>query len=211
MSEDVNVAMIEKYRNSFLNEVSDNVEEGEWVKMCMQCGVCSGSCPLGPYWEHPPQEIFMMIRANKREEVLSSSSMWMCTSCYNCIVRCPRELPITHIMHGLAHYAKRLGLAPKNQPTFRFSEAFWKNLFKKGRVNELKLGLSLYFMDGLVEGTKVAYKMKKIGYNMLRTKRMNPLEIVGGHGIKDVKGFHAMLDKAQELEDARVAKHGSKA
>ena len=59
----------------------------------------------------------MMIRANKREEVLSSSSMWMCTSCYNCIVRCPRELPITHIMHGLAHYAKRLGLAPKKQPT----------------------------------------------------------------------------------------------
>ncbi len=211
MSEDVNVAMIEKYRNSFLNEVADNVEEGEWVKMCMQCGVCSGSCPLGPYWEHPPQEIFMMIRANKREEVLSSSSMWMCTSCYNCIVRCPRELPITHIMHGLAHYAKRLGLAPKNQPTYQFAEAFWKNLANKGRVNELKLGLSLYFMDGFVEGSKVAYKMKKIGYNMLRTKRMNPLEIVGGHGIKDVKGFHAMLNKAQELEDARVAQQGSEA
>ena len=54
-----------------------------------------------------------MIRAGKRDEVLQSSSMWMCTSCYNCIVRCPRELPITHIMHGLAHYAKRLGIAPK--------------------------------------------------------------------------------------------------
>jgi quinone-modifying oxidoreductase subunit QmoC len=211
MSENVNVAMIEKYRNSFLNEVADNVEEGEWVKMCMQCGVCSGSCPLGPYWDHPPQEIFMMIRANKREEVLSSSSMWMCTSCYNCIVRCPREIPITHIMHGLAHYAKRLGLAPKNQPTYQFSEAFWKNLVKKGRVNELMLGLNLYFMDGYVEGVKVAYKMKMIGYNMLRTKRMNPFEIMGGHGIKDVKGFHAILSKAQELEDARVAQQSSKA
>lgn len=69
--------MIEKYRNNFLNEVADSAEEGEWVRMCMQCGVCSGSCPLGPYWDHPPQEIFMMIRANKREEVLSSRSMWM--------------------------------------------------------------------------------------------------------------------------------------
>ena len=75
MSEDVNVAMVERYRNNFLNEVADNVEEGEWVRMCMQCGVWSGSCPLGPYWEHPPQEIFMMIRANKREEVLNSSSI----------------------------------------------------------------------------------------------------------------------------------------
>jgi heterodisulfide reductase subunit C len=32
-----------------------------------------------------------MIRAGKREAVLSSESVWMCTSCYNCIVRCPRE------------------------------------------------------------------------------------------------------------------------
>ncbi len=211
MSEAVNTAMVEKYRNNFLNEVTDNVEEGEWVRMCMQCGVCSGSCPLGPYWEHPPQEIFMMIRANKREEVLSSSSMWMCTSCYNCIVRCPRELPITHIMHGLAHYAKRLGLAPKEQPTLKFAQLFWDNLVKGGRVNELKLGLSLYFMNGFAEGVKTALKMAPIGQGMLFAKRMTPLEMLKGHQVKDLKGFHAMLEKAQELEDARVAKHASKA
>ena len=41
----LNLAAIEKYRNSFLKEVEANVEEGEWGKMCMQCGVCSGSCP----------------------------------------------------------------------------------------------------------------------------------------------------------------------
>jgi heterodisulfide reductase subunit C len=105
-----NQAMVQKYQNDFLKEVEANVEEGNWVKMCMQCGVCSGSCPLGAAWEHPPQEIFMMIRAGKRDEVLKSESMWMCTSCYNCIVRCPRELPITHIMHGLASYAHRLGI-----------------------------------------------------------------------------------------------------
>ena len=153
---DLNTAMIETYRTSFLKEVEANVEEGEWVKMCMQCGVCAGSCPLGNAWEHPPQEIFMMIRAGKREQVLSSSSVWMCTSCYNCIARCPRGLPITHIMHGLASYAKRLGLVPKNQPTMRFSQMFWDNLMKKGRVNELKLGLSIYFQDGFGQGIKNA-------------------------------------------------------
>ena len=60
---------------NFLKEVEANVEEGNWVKMCMQCGVCSGSCPLGTAWEHPPQEIFAMIRAGKRDEVLRSESM----------------------------------------------------------------------------------------------------------------------------------------
>jgi quinone-modifying oxidoreductase subunit QmoC len=200
----LNQAMIEKYRNNFLKEVEANVEEGEWTKMCMQCGVCSGSCPLGPYWEHPPQEIFMMIRAGKRDEVLSSSSMWMCTSCYNCIVRCPRELPITHIMHGLATYASRLGLAPKEQPTHKFALLFWDNLMKSGRVNELKLGLSLYFMNGFGEGVKTALKMQDVGLGMLKTKRMNPMEIAGGHGVKDKSGFHAMIKKAQEIEQAKI-------
>jgi quinone-modifying oxidoreductase subunit QmoC len=203
---DLNTAMVEKYRNSFLKEVEANVEEGDWVKMCMQCGVCSGSCPFGPHWAHPPQEIFMMIRAGKREEVLTSDSMWMCTSCYNCIVRCPRELPITHIMHGLANYAHRLGIAPKEQPTRKFATLFWKNLSKKGRVNELTLGLGLYFMNGIGPGIKTALKMKNIGLGMLKTKRMNPMEILGGHSCKDVKGLHAVLAKAREIEDAKMKK-----
>ena len=195
---------IAKYRNDFLKEVESNVEEGNWVKMCMQCGVCAGSCPLGNAWEHTPQKIFMMIRAGKREEVLSSDAMWMCTSCYNCIVRCPREIPITHIMHGLAHYAKRLGLVPKNQPTAKFAQLFWNNLTKKGRVNELTLGLSLYFMNGFMEGIKTSIKMQGLGLNMIKTKRMNVMEIFGGHGVKDLKGFQAMLKKAEELEAARI-------
>jgi quinone-modifying oxidoreductase subunit QmoC len=201
---DTNTAMIEKYRNSFLNEVEANVEEGEWVKMCMQCGVCSGSCPLGNAWEHPPQEIFMMIRAGKREEVLTSSSMWMCTSCYNCVVRCPRELPITHIMHGLAHYAKRLGLEPKGQATAVFSQIFWDNMMKKGRVNELKLGLSLYFKDGFGQGVKNALANQKLGMNMMKAGRMSASEFFGGHGVKDASGLQKMIKKAQELEDARI-------
>jgi quinone-modifying oxidoreductase, subunit QmoC len=199
--------MITKYRNStFLKEVEANVEQGDWVKMCMQCGVCAGSCPLGDNWQHTPQKIFMMIRAGKREEVLTSDAMWMCTSCYNCIVRCPRELPITHIMHGLATYAKRLGMAPKNQPTSKFAELFWKNLSKKGRVNELKLGIALYFMNGIGEGIKTSLKMKDVGLGMLKTKRMSVAEAFGGHSIKDQKGFDAMLKKAFEIEQAKIDK-----
>ena len=149
----------------------------------------------------------MMIRAGKREEVLTSDSMWMCTSCYNCIVRCPRGLPITHIMHGLASYAKRLGLAPKNQPTVKFSKIFWDNIAKTGRANELKMGMSLYFMNGVGEGVKTALKNKAIGQAMFKTKRMNPMEMFGGgHGCKDAKGLQAIIAKAQEIEAAKLKK-----
>ncbi len=200
---DSNQAMVERYRNDFLREVEANVEEGGWVKMCMQCGVCSGSCPFGPDWEHPPQEIFMMIRAGKRDDVLRSDSMWMCTSCYNCIVRCPREIPITHIMHGLANYAHRLGLAPKMNPTRRFAKLFWDNIAKSGRVNEMRLSLALYFMDGFIPGIKQTLSMAGMGWGMFRAKRMSPPAFFFHKGCKDSKGIQKMLKKAREIEDRR--------
>ena len=171
--------------------------------MCMQCGVCAGSCPLGPAWQHSPQKIFMMIRAGKRDEVLKSESMWMCTSCYNCIVRCPREIPITHIMHGLANYAHRLGIAPKMNPTRRFAVIFWKNIAKSGRVNELELSLRLYFMDGFMNGIKKGLAMAGVGLGMLKTKRLNPFGLVAHKGIKGKADLHKMLKKAYEIENKR--------
>lgn len=198
-----NAAMAEKYRNNFLKEVEANVEEGDWVKMCMQCGVCSGSCPLGAAWDHPPQEIFMMIRAGKREEVLTSESMWMCTSCYNCIVRCPRGLPITHIMHGLANYAHRLGIAFKQNPTRRFAVKFWNNITRTGRVNELKLSVGLYFMDGIANGIKKGLEMLPVGLGLMKTKRLDPMGLISGHGCKDAGKIQAMVKKARDIEDKR--------
>ncbi len=204
-----NTAMAGKYNNNFLKEVEANVEEGDWVRMCMQCGVCSGSCPLGNAWDYPPQEIFMMIRAGKREEVLTSDSMWMCTSCYNCIVRCPRELPITHIMHGLAHYALRLGLAPKKQPTRKFALIFWENSVKSGRDNEVMIGVKLYFMNGIMNGIKMGLNMLPTALGLLKTKRFNVMAAVSHKGCSGKNDIHKILKKANELELARAKQPGT--
>ncbi|MDR3393457.1 MAG: 4Fe-4S dicluster domain-containing protein [Parasulfuritortus sp.] len=203
---DMNQQMTAKYKNNFLKEIEEQAEMGDWVKMCMQCGVCSGSCPTNFHsgWDHPPQELFMLIRAGKRDEVLNSNSMWNCVSCYNCYVRCPRKIPITHIMHGIAEYAYRIGRAPKSQPTLHLSQTFWNNATKTGRVNEVKLTQTLYFKDGIASGIKKAMAMQDVALGLVKAKRLNPLEAVGiSHKCKDIKGIHAMLDKARELEAKR--------
>ncbi len=200
---DLNQKAVALYGGNFLKEVEERVEDGEWVSMCMQCGVCAGSCPLGPHWEHSPQKIFRMIMAGKREEVLTSDSVWMCTSCYTCIVRCPRKLPITHIMHGLAHYAHRLDVAPKGQPTRELAKIFWNNLIRTGRVNELKFSLGVYFKDGFSQGIKNLLGMQGVALGLMKAKRLNPMEILGGHKCKDIGGIQKMLAKAQEIEARR--------
>lgn len=208
---DLNQEMAARYKNNFLKEIEEQAEMGEWVKMCMQCGLCSGSCPTNFHsgWDHPPQEIFMLIRAGKREEVLNAQGMYMCTSCYNCYVRCPRKVPVTHVMHGIAEYAYRLGRSPKNQPTQHLSKTFWDNCTQTGRVNELHLTRTLYFKDGIVAGIRKFLEMSTIGLGLAKARRMNPREALGGgHKCKDTKGIHAMLAKAKELETRRKEGEG---
>jgi len=123
-------------------------------------------------------------------------------------VRCPRKLPITQIMHGLATYAHKLGLAPKMQPTRDFSLQFWANCTRTGRVNELKLTLGVYFRGGLVAGMKKAWAMRNIGLGLLKAGRLNPFELFGGHRCRDRKGIAAMLRKAEQIEARRRGKAG---
>ncbi|RLG23690.1 CoB--CoM heterodisulfide reductase subunit C [Methanosarcinales archaeon] len=60
---------------------------------CMQCGTCSGSCPSGRYTSMVTRKIVRMARVNKK--ILHDKNLWMCTTCYTCQERCPRQIKIT--------------------------------------------------------------------------------------------------------------------
>ena len=72
-----------------------------------------------------------------------------------------------------------------------------------GRINELKLTVDLYFRDGLIAGIRKGWSMRGVALGLLKAKRLNPLELMGGHRCKDAKGIAAMLRKAQEIEARR--------
>jgi quinone-modifying oxidoreductase subunit QmoC len=48
-------------------------------------------------------------------------------------------------------------------------------------------------------------KMKDVAIGLVLAKRLNPLELFGGHKCKDQKGIQAMLKKAYEIERSRKA------
>jgi quinone-modifying oxidoreductase subunit QmoC len=89
------------------------------------------------------------------------------------------------------------------------SKTFWTNATKHGRVNEVQLTQSLYFKDGIGAGIKKAMEMQKEALGLVKAGRLNPMEALGmGHKCKDVKGIHAMLAKAEELEARNKAAKG---
>ncbi len=60
--------------NVFLEEVMAAAPGGESLRECLQCGTCGGSCPSGPDMDNTPRQLFAMINAGMRDEVLRSNT-----------------------------------------------------------------------------------------------------------------------------------------
>jgi quinone-modifying oxidoreductase, subunit QmoC len=185
-----------KYDLGFARWVYQNVEGADRLPLCMQCGMCSGSCPIGSEMDQGPRKLFMMIRAGMKEEVLSSSTLWGCTQCYNCVVRCPRQVPVTYILQGLASVAVREGYAPK-KPTARFSRAFWWSVRWFGRTDERLVTAFYYFSYGLKEGMRRALENLPIARRMVKAKRMH---LGLPHRAKGAGSLRAIVAKAKAIE-----------
>ena len=160
------------YDLGFARWVYQNIEGADRLSLCMQCGMCSGSCPLGSAMDHGPRKLFMMIRAGMKEAVLKSDTIWNCTQCYNCTVRCPRKIPVTAILQGLADTAAQEGYAPE-RPTARFAKAFWISVKRFGRTDERLVTMFYYFSYGLKEGIERLRQNTPIALGMVKAKRMH--------------------------------------
>lgn len=81
--------------HSFYDQVLEATPNGERLRLCLQCGDCSGICPFGYLMIHPPSRMIAHLRADRFEKVLDSDTVWMCVSCYACTAVCPAQIPLT--------------------------------------------------------------------------------------------------------------------
>ena len=141
-----------KEAKAFVDEVAAE-PGGEKINECIQCGVCSGSCPTVEWWEYPPRKIIAMIRAGKRDKVLSSTSAFNCVTCYLCTVRCPRGIKPSQLIHAVEAIAEREGYKPKT-PTLTLHRGL-RDSMKRGRIWELSVAMRFYFKTSLLEGLRM--------------------------------------------------------
>src|SRR5512137_2637693 len=132
---------------SFGREVANLLyaDNPEPLKNCIQCGTCSGTCPVAGFMDYTPRQIIALINQNMKDQVLESNTFWYCASCYHCTVRCPQEINITELMYALKRYSiwnhrHKEGLVGPD-----FSEAFVKMIVRGGRSFEPILAPSYIF------------------------------------------------------------------
>lgn len=139
--------------HSFIEEVAA-IPGGESIYSCIQCGVCTGSCPVAGEMEYPPRKIIAMIRAGMRDEVLSSSSTWHCLSCYLCSCRCPRGVKPTELAHAIDNVATLQGFKVKGTRTPAMYRSFVSSIRGGGRVHELGMMFKFYLMTDPISALK---------------------------------------------------------
>ncbi len=98
----------------FIHQFVETVPEGERIRLCLQCGACSGACPFGFVMDFPPHGMIAMLRAGLLDDMLKSDTAWMCVSCYACTEVCPVKIPVTT---GLTTRVKEEMLLAGNVPT----------------------------------------------------------------------------------------------
>jgi len=168
------------------------------LEMCIQCGTCGGSCPSGPDMEHTPRDLFAMIRAGMKEQVLRSNTPWFCVSCYYCMVRCPQDIHVTDVMYTLKRMSVKSKLYDESiAPDFSKTFIFWVENF--GRSFELGL-MSQHMIRHNPFGV---FKIADMGVGMVTKGRIS----FTPSRIKGMDGLRAILAKAKEIEaedDAKI-------
>jgi heterodisulfide reductase subunit C len=144
---------------------------GREILTCIQCGTCSGSCPLTDDMDHAPREIFALIRDGEMEAALSSNTPWFCVSCYQCMVRCPQKIPVTDLMYSLKEMALAHGLAEPSNKMPDVYRAFLKEVKSSGKMSETFLMARYGLKHPLDMFSKTSLALKLLSRGRLELKR----------------------------------------
>lgn len=110
---------------------------GPDVRRCMQCGTCTASCPASSAMDLTPRRMWRLVQLGFVDEVLQSKTMWLCSLCYLCQVRCPRGIRLTDLITRLKEMALARGLVSSPQSA-GFYEAFAAVMRQYGRMREVE-------------------------------------------------------------------------
>ena len=141
----------------------------EGLFSCLQCGACSGTCPLSIYMDFGPRRIIALVREGFRKDALSSETIWLCASCYSCAVHCPRQIHLTDVMYSLKREAIRERLYPVRLPIPVLAQEFHKMVRQNGRISEFWLVLRL----ALRSNPLMLLGMFRNGWDLVRTGRFS--------------------------------------
>ena len=169
----IQIGVSKESKRDFIKEVM-KMPGGEKILNCIQCGSCAGGCPTMFAMDYSPMQIIKMINLGMKEAVLSSETIWVCSACYTCATRCPRNVDFPTLMMSLRNKAIRENLI-KDSKKSDFHKYFFEVVNKYGRLHELKLFVKLLDITNfgsLLYNARLALRLIKKGKVSLRASKI---------------------------------------
>lgn len=200
--------IIPELRDPVFKEQVLKTPVGEKIKTCMQCGICAGSCPVSHEMDYTPRQIVRMVQLGLKNDVLSSNTIWICTTCFSCSVRCPRGIHPTELMEMLKPIAIAEGMKNKN---IKFDNVFSDVIKNNGRASEFLL-ISKYSMTepGIIKQLPFGLSMIAKGKLPLSIDRMeNTRELDAIFKLREKSGKPKKENKEPEEKDKEPGQNKS--
>jgi heterodisulfide reductase subunit C len=173
------------------HEVADLA--GVDVRRCYQCGKCSAGCPMASEMALGPHDILRLTRSNRREQLLTSDSIWLCLGCETCTARCPNACDPAAVIDALRELSAREYPSAAPVRIRAFHRAFLSQIKANGRLFELGLVVQYKLRGGsLLQDATAAPSMLTRGKLHARAK---PIK-----GIDEVRQIFAACGVGSEGE-----------
>ena len=142
---------------------------GHPLSTCVQCGTCTASCPSASAMDITPRKMWRMVQLGMVDEVLHSKTMWLCSICYQCQVRCPRGIPLTEAIAKLKQLAIQHQVKQWREST-TFYVAFADVMRRYGRMRETEFMARYFLSNNPLEALGYA----SMGLTLLRRGKLRP-------------------------------------
>jgi quinone-modifying oxidoreductase subunit QmoC len=156
---------------------------------------------MSAYMDYTPRRLIAMTRAGLREDVLRSFTIWVCTSCYSCTVECPKQIPITEVMHALKRISVRESMYPKRFTTPVMVREFVESIERRGRSTESWISMRLYLKTDPMQLLKYA----PLGRRLVRRGRLS----VRREKVRRPAELRRLLREVERVTDAEAIRDSS--
>lgn len=180
----MNIIETQKNDTGFVDQV-ENLSHAN-LSRCWHCLTCSGGCPLSEEMDYLPNAIIRMIQFGMKEQVLNSSTIWLCVGCNTCSVECPNGVDMAAIMDVLRQMAIKENSTIAEPGILSFHNAVVNSISRYGRTHKLEI-MMRYKLS-----SKDLFSDIDLGLKMLSKRKLDLLP----SKVKDKKAVRSLFEKA---------------
>lgn len=192
--------------NDFLEDIITNVKntKDDGVLKCVQCGLCTSTCPAARHSEYNPREIIERV-LDGDETIMEEDYLWNCFYCYTCHSVCPVGNSVCEVNQILKQFAINRGIGwDKLYEYLGFADSYFDAAI--GAIPEI-------FFDDIAQDVP---GWEEIRFDKLEENRdklnlypplMPPEDVIDEVSlILTITGFKERMEKIRKSQEAEVEK-----